>query len=200
MKRFATMTAVVLLAAGTAAAQTTTTPPATQTPGASQTAPTTPDSSGDAKTTPMQPAPGASDSAATTAMPDRPTFLAQQATDQVLASDIIGMAVKGTGDEDIGNVNDVVIGNDGMADAIVIGVGGFLGIGEKDVAVAYNDVEVSRDADDNYKLMLRRTKAELEAAPDFRTLSDLASESTASAPAAGGSASATAPAKPDAAQ
>ena len=55
-----------------------------------------------------------------------------------LATNMIGESVyNGTGDtaENIGDVNDIVIGNDGRVQSVVVGVGGFLGIGEKNVAV-----------------------------------------------------------------
>jgi hypothetical protein len=51
--------------------------------------------------------------------------------------------------ETIGDVNDVLLDRSGAAQAIVIGVGGFLGIGEKDVAVPFGALEFasSRDAE-----------------------------------------------------
>ena len=64
-----------------------------------------------------------------------------------LATKIIGETVyNGTGEDaqNIGDVNDIVIGKDGNVEAIVVGVGGFLGIGEKDVAVEYAQLELGR--------------------------------------------------------
>ncbi|WP_437344204.1 PRC-barrel domain-containing protein [Mesorhizobium marinum] len=68
-----------------------------------------------------------------------------------LASNIIGENVyNGAGEdaEHIGDVNDIVLGTDGSIDAVIVGVGGFLGIGEKEVAVDFANLEwVERDGD-----------------------------------------------------
>ncbi|MGN7294512.1 PRC-barrel domain-containing protein [Rhizobium sp. SAFR-030] len=50
-------------------------------------------------------------------------------------SDLQGKAVYGTDGESIGDISDVLISQDGSVNAVIIGVGGFLGIGQKDVAV-----------------------------------------------------------------
>jgi sporulation protein YlmC with PRC-barrel domain len=50
-------------------------------------------------------------------------------------SDLQGKAVYGTEGESIGDISDVLISQDGSVNAVIIGVGGFLGIGQKDVAV-----------------------------------------------------------------
>ncbi len=68
-------------------------------------------------------------------------FMTQLQQNQVLASKLIGTTVVSTSNEAIGDVNDIVIDRDGRALAVVIGVGGFLGIGEKDVAVAMSELE-----------------------------------------------------------
>jgi hypothetical protein len=51
--------------------------------------------------------------------------------------------------ETIGDVNDVLIDRSGTAQAIVIGVGGFLGVGEKDVAVPFSALEFASSRDTN---------------------------------------------------
>lgn len=94
-------------------------------------------------------------------------FIAQQSADQMLASDLIGMTVRGAGDENLGEINDLVVDRSGTVTGALIGVGGFLGMGEKDVAVPFQAVEVSRDADGKERLVLRKTKDELKAAPSF---------------------------------
>jgi sporulation protein YlmC with PRC-barrel domain len=50
-------------------------------------------------------------------------------------SDLEGKAVYGAEGESIGDIGDVLISQDGSVNAVIIGVGGFLGIGQKDVAV-----------------------------------------------------------------
>lgn len=57
-------------------------------------------------------------------------------------SDLEGKAVYGTEGENIGDISDVLVSQDGSVNAVIIGVGGFLGIGEKDVAVQMNALQL----------------------------------------------------------
>jgi len=59
----------------------------------------------------------------------------------MMASKLIGTTVVSTNNESIGDVNDVILGRDGQVMAVVVGVGGFLGIGEKNVAVSFQSLE-----------------------------------------------------------
>jgi sporulation protein YlmC with PRC-barrel domain len=86
-----------------------------------------------------------------------------------LATNLIGETVyNGTGDdaENIGNVNDIVIGSNGEVESVVIGVGGFLGLGEKNVAVDYAEVDWAERDGDRW-LVIAATKEQLEAQADF---------------------------------
>lgn len=90
--------------------------------------------------------------------------------ESALASDLIGETVytsNADNAETIGEVNDLIVGNDGMVDAALIGVGGFLGVGEKNVAVNYKDLTMSMDNDGDRVVVLATTREELEAAPAF---------------------------------
>ncbi len=62
-------------------------------------------------------------------------FLEVRPQDQFRASKLIGTRVTGANNESIGEINDVLMDQNGRAHAVIIGVGGFLGIGEKDVAI-----------------------------------------------------------------
>ncbi|HTO29766.1 MAG TPA: PRC-barrel domain-containing protein [Pararhizobium sp.] len=91
------------------------------------------------------------------------------APEQILATTVLGKTVYTGADEQgeaIGDVNDVVINADGGAEALVVGVGGFLGLGEKDVAVGFDRVSWS-DRDGQRIIVVSATKEELEAAPEF---------------------------------
>ncbi|MBD1549554.1 PRC-barrel domain-containing protein [Roseibium aggregatum] len=88
---------------------------------------------------------------------------------QVLATTLIGkMLYNGTGEnaETIGDVNDIVLSPNGEAEAVVVGVGGFLGIGEKDVAVDFDRVSWT-ERDGTRWLTTNATKEELKNAPAF---------------------------------
>jgi hypothetical protein len=98
-----------------------------------------------------------------------PKFLGQQAQGQWLPSNLIGSSVYGPNDENLGDVNDIVLAQDGSPYALIIGVGGFLGIGEKNVAVSFSALTTTTDADGKLKLSLDTTKEELDAAPAFQT-------------------------------
>ncbi|WP_019595166.1 PRC-barrel domain-containing protein [Thioalkalivibrio sp. ALM2T] len=81
-------------------------------------------------------------------------------------SELIGTDVKTTSDEDLGSVDDLIIDENGQVVAIVIGVGGFLGMGEKDVAIGWGHVTTSGTADDR-ELRVDVTREELRSAPEF---------------------------------
>lgn len=68
-------------------------------------------------------------------------FMTKMETNQMMASDLIGTRVVGANNESIGDINDVIMDRNGQIMAAVVGVGGFLGIGEKDVAVPFNALE-----------------------------------------------------------
>ena len=87
-----------------------------------------------------------------------------------LASAIIGGSVYSPSNESVGDVNDLVIKPTGEIEAVVVGVGGFIGIGEKNVAIALNRFTMEPTEDlASTKLVLNATKEELEAAPAFKS-------------------------------
>ncbi len=108
-----------------------------------------------------------------------------------LATEIIGKQVYSSSAADaehIGDVNNLVVGEGGEVAAVIIGVGGFLGIGEKNVAVNYAELEWVTAEDGSERFVLPTTKEALETAPSFETTDEGA------APAADANAPATAPA------
>jgi hypothetical protein len=73
--------------------------------------------------------------------PGSENFVTEQNTDEWRAGKLIGVAVYGPDDKKIGTIKDIMIGHDGAVREAVIGVGGFLGIGEKNVAVPFHDLQ-----------------------------------------------------------
>ena len=65
----------------------------------------------------------------------------QEAADQWRASKLAGVAVYGPDNKKVGSITDVLMTQEGKAEYVVVGVGGFLGIGEKDVAIPYEEVK-----------------------------------------------------------
>lgn len=87
-----------------------------------------------------------------------------------LGSRLIGQPVySSSGDdaEEIGNIDDLVFSEDGRITAVVIGVGGFLGLGEKAVAVDFGMLEFTLAADNTERWVVPTTAEALTAAPDF---------------------------------
>jgi sporulation protein YlmC with PRC-barrel domain len=121
------------------------------------------------------------DKAAAAAPADQPKFITQQSDQERLASKWIGQTIYNQADENLGDVNDLVISQNGQIDAVVIGVGGFLGIGEKNVAVPFTAIQAATDADGNMKLVAQFSKDDLSKAPEFLTLADIKAKQAAPA-------------------
>lgn len=92
-----------------------------------------------AATTPA--APATNDSAANTA--------GVPAGTQFLASQFIGRTVYSSANENVGEINDLVMNKDLDTVVAIIGVGGFLGIGEKDVAIPVEQITITTDTANN---------------------------------------------------
>ncbi|MCV9963012.1 PRC-barrel domain-containing protein [Pararhizobium sp. BT-229] len=122
-------------------------------------------------------------------------YLTEQAEGQIAASTYIGQSVYNAADESIGEINDVIFTQDGSVEAAVIGVGGFLGIGEKNVAVPLDTISVAEVPNsDDLKLTTQETADTLKAAPEFKTKSQQIAEQNANAPVDTTTTSSTAPA------
>lgn len=65
-------------------------------------------------------------------------------------------------------MSDLIIDKDGQVVAVVVGVGGFLGMGEKNVAIPWDDVTKSGTAEEQ-ELRIDATREELQSAPEFVT-------------------------------
>ena len=182
MNRFLSTTALALmLGAAPALAQSPETPSAPpQEP--NMQAPMQPESPSAIPSEPDMKAPDQSSEAPQVITPDKSAesigakatgqFLSEQKTDDMLASAIIGKSAYNSQDESIGEVNDLVTDRSGKILAALIGVGGFLGIGEKDVAVRFEDLKFARDENNNLKVVLNINKETLASAPDYRTLDE----------------------------
>jgi len=68
-------------------------------------------------------------------------FVTKQAVTEWRAPKLVGVTVYGADDQRVGKIKDVVIDHDGSVRAVVIGVGGFLGIGTKDIGVPFTTIQ-----------------------------------------------------------
>jgi putative membrane protein len=127
-------------------------------------------------------------------------YVARQEPTDWTAQALIGRTVENEQGESLGDINNVILNEKGDVKAVTIGVGGFLGIGEKNVGVPFEalqfktavsdaaDSSQKRSADDrdtrdnrdarfdsehsNIEVVLNATKEQLESAPEFVWLDD----------------------------
>ncbi len=85
------------------------------------------------------------------------------------ASDLIGAEITTTGNEEVGEVSELLIDKDGQVVAVVVGVGGFLGLGEKDVAIGWDEVTKTSESGD-VELKIDMTREELTSAPGYESV------------------------------
>lgn len=69
-------------------------------------------------------------------------FVVAQRQNNIMGSDLMNANVMTAADESLGTVNDILMDTDGRTLAVVVGVGGFLGIGEKDVAIPISSLQL----------------------------------------------------------
>jgi len=81
--------------------------------------------------------------------------------------EMFGIAVYGINDQQFGTIGDVLRNTDGSLDAVIVDVGGFLGLGAKPVAVGYENLTFSADTSANRYLFLNTTRDQLEAHPTY---------------------------------
>jgi hypothetical protein len=149
MKASALAACAAILMSSAAYAQTTT-PPATNPPTATPPATTAP--------------PARAPSTDTTQMKSKaPT---QEVTGAWNAKDFMRSRVYNMSGERVGDVNDILV-DDGRVTAFVIGVGGFLGIGEKEVSLKPDQVKRMVHSDGETYFTVNTTKEQLQAAPEY---------------------------------
>lgn len=99
------------------------------------------------------------------------TFLTSQTATEWSAQRLVGTKVLNGSGEKIGDVNDIIVDRNGRVNALVLGVGGYLGFNEKSVAVPFYQVQVGDVLGGSRIVVLNATKDELKAAPAY-TITD----------------------------
>jgi hypothetical protein len=112
-------------------------------------------------------------------------YPARQATGQWLGSNLIGAKVVSASNETIGRIGNLLVNDDGVVESVVVSIGGVFGIGKKDVAVTYKSLKIARSRDGAAidHITVTANKKELSQAADFKTLSQLKTETAARRPA-----------------
>ena len=110
-----------------------------------------------------------------------PGQIVVQEPNTVLAKgDLIGQTVYAPDKAKIGSVSDLILSKDAKSvEGFVIGVGGFLGIGEKSVALKLDKLKMTPAADGTLKLAMDMTKDELRNTPSFKSKRDVDAEKAA---------------------
>lgn len=166
LKSFVTATAFgALLVSGAIAQQSTPTPPTSTTPPAA----TSPQTQTPAAQTPQAQTPQAQTAPSGSMAAGSQSVISEQKPDQFLASKFKGTDVVGADNQKIGDVNDLLFDKSGQIHAVIVGVGGFLGLGAKDVALSMQSFEVMPGANGaDTKLKLSMTKEQLQQAAEFK--------------------------------
>jgi hypothetical protein len=118
-----------------------------------------------AQTTTTQPSTTTEPSTTTTTTDSQ--FYKRQEGDK-RASRLIGKRVINAANETVGEINDVFIGKDAKPTAVLLGVGGFLGLGEREVAVNYDALRFSKDAKGHTVVTINMTKDQFDRAPSWK--------------------------------
>ena len=138
-------------------------PPAATTTTTEKSTATSPSTAATTTTTP---------SATTAATPsvagDSLNYATTQNSSDFRSTKMVGLNVYNSKQEKIGDINDLIIGADGSITHAIVGVGGFLGMGEKNVAVPFHSIKMNRDKDGKLTALIDSTKEALKAAPTYK--------------------------------
>lgn len=88
-------------------------------------------------------------------------------TGEISASELLDESVVNAANKSVGDANDVILDADGKVASIIVGVGGFLGMGEKDVALSFDKLTFARENDNGLVVSTDATKESLQAAPAY---------------------------------
>jgi len=149
----------------------------TQTSAAQSTdqAETTTSTTGQSMTTSDQ---NANETAATTTTTDQNAVGGQQQEqalvmpEGLLVSNLIGATVYSQDNQSMGDINDIILSPQGQPKQVIVGVGGFLGMGEKDVVLDISTLQIALMDDGKVKVVTQTSQVELKNMPAFKSQSN----------------------------
>jgi len=97
----------------------------------------------------------------------QPQEQALAAPSGLLASNLIGSTVYSQDNQSIGDINDIILSQEGQPSQVIVGVGGFLGIGEKDVVLDMSKLQIAATDDGKVKIVTQTTQDDLRNMPAF---------------------------------
>lgn len=81
------------------------------------------------------------------------------------AKKLIGEDVRNTAGDRVGEVNTVILDKSGQVKSVIVGVGGFLGVGEREVAMRWQDLKMAPSGD---YIIANVTKEQVQALPEYK--------------------------------
>ena len=84
------------------------------------------------------------------------------------AEGILGRQVRSTADEDMGRIVDVIVDRTGRARAAIIDFGGFLGVGNRKIAVDWNALDFAVEGEKRDYIILALTREQVRSAPEYK--------------------------------
>lgn len=84
---------------------------------------------------------------------------------EVLVSNLIGMDVKNAEGDNIGEIDEILMGKDGKVSHAILSVGGFLGVGERHVQVPFSEIQIQPDG---RQVTYNTTKDALKQQPEYK--------------------------------
>ena len=86
---------------------------------------------------------------------------------ELTASDLEGARVYGVNDEDVGEINRLILDDQGKITEVILDIGGFLGMGEHRIAVTMDELNIQRNNDGDFRVYIDATQANLEKQPAY---------------------------------
>lgn len=87
----------------------------------------------------------------------------------VFTSNLKGLNVYNQNNESVGEISDIAIGPNNQVQALILSVGGFLGVGDRYVAIAPSSLKVTYDqSNSKWHATISATKDQLKSAPEFK--------------------------------
>ncbi len=100
--------------------------------------------------------------------PSEDEFVMDATGNRIPSEDLMDTGLVTTNGEDVGEIEQLLVDRDGRIAAVVVDVGGFLGIGERTVAIDWNEIDLRQDGNDGeYQAHVNMDRNAIENAPEF---------------------------------
>ncbi len=103
--------------------------------------------------------------------------ISRRGVNQIRSEELVGSDVLDSSGETVGNVDELLIDDDGKVSALLVSVGGVLGVGGRTVAISWDDADIRRLQDDGmwadqYEVRISMTQQQIENSPEFQDEAD----------------------------